>query len=100
MHALEPTAGPSAEDLGKLADGAAMSGFLPYLEREVEAMYAALETRVFRALDAGELTPELAFAAWQEKRAYALLLKRFSTRIRVGVAAAERVSEYMTIAPR
>lgn len=75
---------PNASDLASVRDVAQLLAMLPYLEQEVAVMERALETRIFRNLNEGTLTPEAALYAWQEKASYRRLLAKFQSRIRQG----------------
>lgn len=86
---------PDPIDMGRMADGAAIANMLPYLEHELSRMGDALETRVFQALDARELTPEQALYAWMEKQSYRRLLKRLTTMVKIGETAGYRVSPHL-----
>ena len=82
-------------DLGKVVDASVIAGFMPYLDPELVKMENALTTRVFRALDDGELTPDAAMYAWMEVRAYRKLKKRLDLQVRVGHTVGERISEHL-----
>jgi hypothetical protein len=77
-------------DLGKVMDGARLAGSLPYLTDEIDKMEDALISRVLSTINDHTLTPDAAYAAWLELASYRSLLKRFRTRIAVGVSAGER----------
>lgn len=74
------------KDLGLIREGVRLQGFLPYLEDAVSKMEGQLEGRVFRLLDEGKLTPELALMAWMEKLAYRRLIRKFDQQVRIGQA--------------
>jgi len=87
--------GPDPIDMGKMVDGARLANMLPYLEAEIQRMITTLENRVFQALELKELTPEQALYAWMEKASYRHLLKRLTTRVRIGQTAGERIAPHM-----
>lgn len=85
------------EETDALGQVAQLAGFLPYLEEAIDTMDAALEARVFGLLDKGELTPQLALFAWQEKKILRLLLRRFNTKVKVATSIGERLAPELNI---
>lgn len=88
-HATGDEDVPNPNDLAKVRDVAALVGLQPYLEQDIMSIEKALETRIYRDLNAGTLTPEAAFAAWQEKAVLRRLLQRFRGRIEGGKSIGE-----------
>jgi hypothetical protein len=80
--------GPTPEEAEHLGEYGRLSGMVPYLQAEVDRMDAQLETRVFKALEAGKLTPEEALSAWMEKRALKRLLQKIEHKVKLGTSAA------------
>lgn len=78
------------EELGYIRQGAELSNFLPLIEREVDKMQAALDARVYLQLQNGSLTPEVALAAWIERKTNAALVKRFRTWVQLGESVGKR----------
>jgi hypothetical protein len=89
--------GPSPEELEKISTGSYISGVLPYIRQEIEAMTAAVRSRIFMAIRDGTFTPEMAEGAWREVYGYSRLVKRLETHIRVGQQVGGRVADHMTI---
>lgn len=76
-------------DAGTIAEGARLSGMLPYLEQYIDKLERTLENKVFARLDKGELTPEEAMFAWQEKLILRRLVRHFTQQTRIGLAVAD-----------
>ena len=87
----------SMEETDALGEVAQLAGFLPYLEQALDKMDAALERKVFRLLDTGELTPQLAVYAWQEKLMLRRLLRTFDQKVKIATAIGERVAPEINI---
>lgn len=77
-------------DAGTISEGAHLSGLLPYLEEYIGKLERTLDFQTMQRLDAGELTPDLALIAWQEKRALRKVLSHFKQTIRIGLTVADR----------
>ena len=80
------------DDAARLVEGARVASFLPYVEKELAGMEQAIETRVFRAIDGGTFTPDMAMAAWMEKKACRSLLRRLGVHVRLGEGAAKQLN--------
>lgn len=79
--------------LGALySTGTAASSALELMGAEIEALAAAVDRRVYSAMEAGTLTPDVAVQAWAEKLAYFKLLQRLGRTERVGRSAARRLT--------
>ena len=87
----------SMEETDTLGQVAQLAGFLPYLEEAIDKLDAALEAKVFRLLDTGQLTPQLAMFAWQEKLILRRLVRSFNTKIRVAQSIGEAHSDDLII---
>lgn len=90
---LEADSEPSPDDLASLADLAKLAGFMPYLASQIASLEKRLEARVFKAIQDGTLTPETALNLWIEKKNYHDLLKGFQTKVKLGIAASDRISD-------
>ena len=84
-----------ALDAGMVQEAARLLPMLPYLEEYIHKLDKALEQKTFTKLDKGELTPDMALYAWQEKMAYRRLLRHFNQQVRIGQAIAAEHSEEM-----
>jgi len=74
---------PTPEELGDILGAARLLGVLPYVKVELERMEEQVISRVFSAMDAGALSPDVALNAWMELRAYRRLFKRLDTRAKL-----------------
>ena len=86
---------PDRSTMAALADGARLAPALPYIAHELSGLDAAIRRRVFAALEAGELTPEVALAAWMETKSLHDLQRRIEKRIAMGTAAAVAAAPHM-----
>lgn len=86
-------------DLALMMDGAKLSGMLPYLEEQLSKQIEGCITRIDRLLTDGKLTPDLAQMAWIELLSYRRLSRRFSQKVRIGVAAGERQTQALNGEP-
>lgn len=84
-------------DLGKLRDGARLGGLLPDMEAYVKGQETKLINEVQRKLQDGELTPDLALYAWMELVSMRKMLKSLSTKVSIGISAAERSTQFLQI---
>lgn len=91
------TRGPTPEEMRQITDGAAYAALLPKLQQDVEGMKQALQTKVFRQIREGTLTPDAALAYWIELKSLADLVSRFSTRVTIGVELGKQVAPAMNI---
>lgn len=89
--------GPSPDELEKISTGSYISGVLPYIRQEINAMSAAVRARIFMAIRDGTFTAEMAESAWREVYGYSRLVKRLETHIRVGQQVGGRVADQMEI---
>jgi hypothetical protein len=89
--------GPKPEELDKIAHGAYLMGALPVLQDEISRMMAAVQTRVFTAISAGEFSAEQAEGAWRELYAHHRLLKRLESRINTGQAVGEKHKDQLNL---
>lgn len=78
------------QEYGSVVDTVKLVGFLPYLREALDKMEDLLERKTFDALDKGELTPDKALFAWQEKLVLRRVLARFDQKLRVSQAIGER----------
>lgn len=85
-----PKSGPTPKEMSEIATGARMANILPDIRREIEDSMNQTRTRVFTQIRDGSFTPELAEAAWREVHAAHMLLKKFETRVSLGIDAATR----------
>lgn len=85
------------EELAYIRQGAELSNFLPILEREVEKMQSALDARVYLQLQNGGLTPEVALAAWIERKTNAALVKRLRSWVQLGESVGRRNAAELNI---
>lgn len=79
-----------AEELGLIRDAARLSGFLPELKEVIYKMERIAERKVLDALARGELTPEKALLAWQEKAIMRGILAKFDQKVLVGSSLASQ----------
>lgn len=84
---------PTPEEMRTIADGARMAHMLPYIKESIERQLDVIQTRVYAAIANGSFTPEMAVTAWHEMAANRNMLKRYSTKVTLGINAAERHSE-------
>jgi len=71
-------------DLAKIRHGAEIQQFKPYLDNEIEAMQKAVVSYVLHAVNAGELTADVALSKWMEYIAYVKLNQRLEQKVRIG----------------
>lgn len=84
----------TAVDAGTIAEAARLSGMLPYLEQYIDKLEHTLETKIYQKLDKGELTPDQALFAWQEKLILRRLIRHFTHQTRIGqTIASEHIEE-------
>jgi hypothetical protein len=89
--------GPKPEELEKVGTASYISGVLPYIREEIEAMSGVVRSRIFMAIRDGTFTPAMAESAWREVYGYSRLLKRMETHIRVGQHVGGQVATHMEI---
>ena len=80
-------------DLASIRDVSVIGNFLPYIEREIEALTTAIDNKAYVAVAEGTLTPEKAVNYWIEKAAFRKLLQKFNLRVRVGQSVGTGTSE-------
>jgi len=80
----------SVYDAGTISEGAHLAGLLPYLEQYIGKLERTLDFQTMQRLDHGELSPQDALNAWQEKRAIRKVLSHFKQVIRGASTVAER----------
>jgi hypothetical protein len=79
-------------DFARVSRGSAAHDALVLIDECGEAGQREIDLRVFREMDAGELTPEKALAFWFEKRAVSRLLQRLHQQANIGNSAAGRLN--------
>lgn len=77
------------EDLAAIRTGYELSGMLPALQQEVEAMQKTIVNNVLSAISEGKLTPDLAQQKWLEYAAAVRMLQRFQQKVRFGTSQGE-----------
>lgn len=83
-------------DLDRINNAAYISGALPYIRAEIESMVKSVQTRVFAAMRDDTYSPELADGAWRELHAYARLIKRLESSVRIGQSTGDQLKDEMT----
>lgn len=78
------------EESSLIEEGSRLAGFMPYLAERLNKMEDVLEKKIFQLLDKGELTPQLAVYAWQEKRILRNLYSGFNQKVEVSKGLAEQ----------
>lgn len=73
-------------DLTALRVGAEIGGMKPYIDVEVASLQKAVVNSVLSAMNAGELTPDMAQQKWVEYLSYTKLSQKFEQRMAVGKA--------------
>lgn len=94
---LRPAGGPTPTELADLATGARFANLLPEITADTVKMKEAVERRIFAAMRDNTYTPAMADAAWREVYAIQMLLKKFQTRVSLGIDAADKHRAVLTI---
>ncbi len=89
--------GPNMQELEKIEHASYISGIMPQVRLELNAMIRVAQTRVFTAMREGTYTAEFGDNTWREIYAYDRLLKRLDTTVRVGQHVGGKVASNMTI---
>lgn len=89
--------GPSPQQLQTISSGAAIATLLPHIQTELNGMKSSVEIRMYSEIATGKLTPDSAYAAWQELYSYHRLLKRLETRVNIGTSTGEEIAPHMEL---
>lgn len=81
------------DNLAKQRAALQISQMLPVLQTELDGMMAAVQNKVFAALNAGDLTPQDAYSAWVEVHSAHRLMARLQAQVKLGEAAAYHVEQ-------
>lgn len=88
-----------ASDIGTMLDGVRLAGVLPYVEEQLAKQMDGCIARMDRLLTEGKLTPEMSQMAWIELLAYRRLSRNLSQKVRIGLAAGEKVAPLLNGEP-
>jgi hypothetical protein len=85
--------GPDPALIESALDGQRWAGVMPDIASEVARAKAQVEQRVYRAINEGTLTPEASHLAWLELHALDKMLKRLSSKVKLGLSMGEKFAE-------
>jgi len=80
-----------------MSKGAQFAAMMPELEMEVGRLTKEVQNRVFAAIRDGTLTDEAAKMAWMEVYAAFMLVRKFNTKVKLGVSVGETFADQMKI---
>lgn len=82
---------PTPEQLADLNLGAKYLSLQQPLTDDIQKLLRQTEQKVYTAISANTLTPDMALQAWYEHLAYHRLIQRFNQRIKMGETVGENL---------
>jgi flagellar hook-basal body complex protein FliE len=80
-----------------MRDAARLSGALPYIDDRLARMKRQVKQEVYKAIRAGEFTPEHAQRAWYQYHGYDEVLRKMSKDVKTTLENAETTSSTLNL---